>query len=471
MKSTQIYRIILFVATGFLFLYFLSYHYRLGLTRYFDADEFAHLHWAAKMMEGKKPYIEFLTFFPPGYAVSLISALVPGWGTVQPFITARIMTFWIFAMMCVMSGMIFWEVRKSVWGAVLAAALLAFLPLPFDKYLEIRPDNLATLLLLAAIYFQIKKKHMVSGALYALSYLVLPKMVPNIAIGFGMAVLSRKLKPFIMGMTIPMAVFGIWVLTLGNFPLVFYSLFKLPVEANKISQTFIMMQDLFFYPNSIYYGVDGWNRGLLVNHSIWVLALLFSVYRLISAKSKSEVLISLQMWAQIIFFVQFAPLKHAQYLIPIGVFIAWYAADFVLYLSIRIPKIIFLPLFAVLALFLVSVFNEVTIPKQAWTNADFIKQVEEYYRDVPKDEQILDLTGVFLYNPDAYYACCIPFGQFAGYLSRPLPDLPRILEENRVPYIYQSGLKRVSTLPWAWQQYIYARYEPVDGDETLLKRL
>ena len=75
-----------------------------------------------------------------------------------------------------------------------------------------------------------------------------------------------------------------------------------------------------------------------------------------------------------------------------------------------------------------------------------------------------------LYNPDPYYACCIPFGQSAEFLSRPLPDLPKALEDTDTKYIAQGGLYRVNTLPYPWQQYIYGKYKPFNGDNTFLVR-
>jgi hypothetical protein len=514
---------LLVISIGLLVL-FLWWHWHLGLVRYFDADEFAHLHWAAKMLEGKRPFIDFQTFFPPGFAISLMPTLLFGWGTSQPFITARILTFFIFLGLCFVSGIIFWQQRKSRWGAVLAMAFLAFIPLPFDKYLEVRPDNLATLLILIAVYAELKWMTqtpqiksslpagkvglsleiypLLSGLGYSLSYLVLPKTLPNIGVGILIAIFYiwdiREIKnkriqwgklksiilPFVAGLGIPLVIFGIWVLTLGDLSLVWYSLFTLPVEANKISKYFIMMQDLFFYPNSIYYGVDGWSRGLYVNIIFWVVGFLVGSYRLITPfltsqgekpKAMGELLIALQFWIQIAFFVEYVPLKHPQYLIPIGVFIAWYNADLILSIwngikSIFVLRIVFLIIFFILGIFLHDVFMEINSPKINWTNKSLLDESESMYQIVPKNEYVLDLVGQMLYNPDPYYACCIPFGQSMEFMSRPLPDLPTVLEKTNTKYIAQGGLARVNTLPWNWQMYIGSRFIPYRGDKSLLVR-
>jgi len=41
------------------------FRYKLTLTRYFDADEFAHLHWGYSFLTGEKPYTDFFYIFPP----------------------------------------------------------------------------------------------------------------------------------------------------------------------------------------------------------------------------------------------------------------------------------------------------------------------------------------------------------------------------------------------------------------------
>jgi hypothetical protein len=543
MKPAKFIAIILFITSIILLVIFLFWHWKLGLVRYFDVDEYAHLHYAAQIIMGKKPYVDFLSFFPPGFAWFLTPAILIGWGTIQPFITARIMTFFIFLGMCTVSGLIFWEMRKKIWGAVLAAMLLAFLPMPLDKYLEIRPDNLATLLILIAVYFQIiwllrgpvagnlpgkptrgplpgspssratplkviKEiiienqifiNPLVSGLAYGLAYLVLPKMLPNIALGVGIAILfalqnhpfKKKtdltpvlltLKPFLIGLGAPLLLLVLWALSLGKLGIVIYSFTALLLESNKISQYFIMMPNLFFYPNGTFYGVDGWSRGLLVNHAIWVMGLFFAIYRLVTAylpngkkQFLAEVLMAASLVMQVIFYVKLVPLKHTQYLIPIGIFIAWYAADLLVAIfhqvgKIRYGKVVYTGVYIVAAIFLYQTYIEVNQVKLSWSNTKPLTDIADMYKRIPVTDQILDLDGRMLYNPDAYYACCIPFGQFAGFLSKPLPDLPTILEQNRVKYINQGELQRVNTLPGNWQQYIYSHYHSDSGNNTFLIR-
>jgi hypothetical protein len=504
-KREHIARVLLGIS-GVLLLIFLWWHYSLGMIRYFDADEFAHMHWTAQILMGKRPYVDFLTFFPPGFAWFLSLSFLGNWGTVQPLLTARFLMFLLFAGTLGVSALLFWEQRKSLLWALLAVVFVSFLPMPFDKYMEIRPDLLATFVVLCATLVQVKwmrtgKKiyAIATGVLYSVSYLVLPKMVPNILAGVVIAIwyvlegkririkkdwqtIVVEIKPFAFGLISPVLIFLLWTLTLGDFSAVWYSLTALSIESNKISKYFIMMPDLFFYPNGIYYGQDGYSIGLYTNHVLWMVGLIFGVWRLCTpfltvdrTKVKAEVLIAIQCFVQVIFFVLLVPLKHAQYLIPIGVFVGYYCADFVVSVWNKTEKrpifqYLFAGAFLVGAIFLCQTFIQGNETKFGWTNRQDIEKLKKLYVTIPQGEYILDLDGKMLYGKDPYYACCIPFGQFAEFLSRPLPSLPDTLEKTGTKYINQGGLERITTLPWADQQYIQSTFVPLNGDKTVLVR-
>lgn len=508
MKPEKIVPLLLLTCATVLLAVFLMWHWRLGIIRYFDVDEYAHLHWASRIVMGVKPFTGYLSFFPPLFHFLLAPLVAAGWGTTDPFIYSRIFIFVTFTVTAMISILLFWEMRRKLWAAVAAGAILAFLPLPFDKYLEIRPDLPATMLTLAAVYFQVRwfkyrrnPDAVLSGIGYSLSVLVLTKMVPNAGLGALMALLyaywraqngqrgqktivtmRRIIIPFVIGAGLPILLFVTYLLSIGDIGQVWYSLTKLPVEANRISKYFIMMPDLFFYPNGIYYGLDGWNRGLITNHVIWVFGLLLGVHRLLLPKLGSdkqgmweELLVAGQFLVQVIFYVAIVPLKHAQYLIPIGVFVAWYAADGLNELNVwlsrvRVGPLLFLGLSALGTWYLYTVFDESAFVKQYWTNTDGLGKINAMYNKIPQKEPVLDLDGRMLYNPDPYFACCIPFGQFAEFLSRPLPDLPETLARTNTKFINQGELGRVNTLPWKDQQYIYANYRSSGGNNSLLIR-
>lgn len=484
MKFQKNSALILSLFSCFLLLIFLWWHWRLGMTRYFDADEFAHLSWAYQMLSGRRPYVDFLFYIPPGFQVFLMPLFLLGGGA-TPILAGRAFAFVVFVLLVGTTMFLFWLMRRS-WVAILAGVFLAFLPIPFDKFLEIRPDTLAMVFALVGMVFQIlaikgltfyaqkvKPYHFFAGILYGVSLLILPKTLPQVGVAIAVALFTKNIRPFFLGLLLPLLIFGLWALTLGNIDQVIYSIISLPLEAKKIGATFIMMPDLFFYPNTIFYGASGWSRGLIVNHAIWVTAILVGAYRLLvpfSAKKKeqvwSEFLIAATFFVHIIFYVSIVPLKHTQYLIPIAVFVAFYAADAVDMLWKKtigvnpLAAAVFLTLFIIGSGGLWQTFVSVHAPKLAWTNTDTLKQLTTLYHTIPGSEYVLDLTGATIYYKHPYVACCNEFGQFVPYLSRPLPPLIKALVDTGTKYVYQGGLDRLSTLPPQDRQYITERYLP-----------
>jgi len=484
--------IFLKTVSALLLLVFLWWHWRLGLTRYFDVDEFAHLSWAYQMLSGRRPYVDFLFFFPPGFHLFLMPLFAFG-GGVTPIIAGRLVQFGIFVLLVGVTMLLFWLQRRS-WVAILAGVFLAFLPLPFDKYLEIRPDTLAVLFAMTGMVLQIlaskgltlrgrvRPYQFLAGFFYGVSLLILPKVLPQVGVAIAVLFLMNFGKkhhsffPFLIGLVVPLFIFGLYALWLGNPDQVIYSLTKLPVEANKISRTFIMMPDLFFYPNTTFYGEPGWSMGLIASHAIWIIAIFVGAYRLVVPRGWSEFLIAATFFVYALFYVQIVPLKHTQYLIPIAVFVAFYAADAV---DMLWRKVLGSNIFAAasfLTLFIIGlgglwrVFVVVNTPKLAWTNADTIKELTTLFRTIPTTEYILDLTGQTIYYKHPYVACCLPIGQSAPYLSRPLPSLAQALEKTKTKYIFEGGLTRTNTLLPDDQAYIAAYYLPHPAIAGLLSR-
>lgn len=507
-RSQSIPYFILILVSSLLLLFFLWWRYRLGMSRYFDADEFVHMHWTAQMLLGHRPYSDFLTFFPPGFWFFLMPAFIGGWCTVGPFIFARFLVYLLFLLTALGSGLVFWEMRRSFLGSIWVLVFLSFLPMPLDKFLEIRPDNLSTMLVVWGLYFQLRwvlrtsrSGAFVSGILYGMAVFTLTKVVPVVAVNSLFAFfwyrskypdwfrLRSGLMVFLSGIVLWLVILMFYGLSAGDFSRFWYSIVAMPVEANKISRFFIMMPNLFFYPNSIYYGADGWNTGLVVNHALWMLGIFFGCFRLLvptsvpekgnprevnADRAWAEVLVGVQLALNIIIFVLFIPLKHAQYLIPISPFIAVYLADFFgsLYRkSNRSYRGLYAGVMLFFLGFMAQTFIQVNKPKLQWNNTDELDKLQNLYQKIPQNEMVLDLDGKLIFNPDAYYACCIPFGQFSRFLTRPLPDLKNVLELNRVKYINQGGLNRVNDLDPKAVDYIRSVYRPSEIDSSILIRL
>lgn len=476
-----------------------------SLMRYFDADELAYLHWAHNVFSGHLPYRDFLLYAPPGFLYVLAPMYAFVEGQVVLFV-GRTVAFVLYVMTAGAMSYLFWQVRKS-WVAVLAAALFVFLPLPQDKLMEIRPDTLAVLLALLGLICEIDAIRLprrywmftLSGLLYGASLLVLQKTLPQVVVSsvvlFAWMFLGeesvwhrkRAFISFVAGGVISFGMFVFWVAFVFRdwtvVDTVVYSLTKLPFEVNRIGEVFGMQADLFFYPNTVYYGLPGWSVGLVANHICWFIGLMAGSIRFVSpfvAHGKKgvwqEMLIAGTWLSYILSFLYGYPLRHAQYLIPIAVFVAFYAADVVLvawnYLNQRQEgRFVFILGFAALCIGIWNVNGQINMPKLMLTNDEDVRILNRAIAMIPKGAYVLDLVGSTIYFADPYYVCCVPFGQWEPYLSRPLPDLPSTLERTHTRYIYQGRLGRVSTLSAANQAYIRAHYRSESADNSLLVRI
>ena len=476
------------------------------MVRFFDVDEFTHLHWAAEIARGQRPYVDFFTFFtPPFYWVyGIVVAFFPF--NPEVFIAARVVSFIIFLGILGVLGWLF-AVTRSKKYVLLPVILLAFLPMPYDKFLEVRPDNLSTLFALAGMVFQIialQKIHhskpwwFWSGIWYMLSFLVLIKQLPFIAVGGLITLLyvfwgkgervkriPKEVLAWCAGLAIPFAVVALWMLTLGNVRTVWYSLTKLAFEANMMSKLGWMEPNLFFFPNGSFYGGTTLiTSGLVINHGLWILGIVFGIYRcmtlFITASGNRrrvliEALIGGVFVVSILGYIQFFPLKHSQYLIPIAVFIAYYCADVIVLVFSAVERM--LPFFGVLVVVLVGSYYlgsstiQVNQVKLGWSNTAQLKNMQLLINTIPHDSEVFDLEGRLLFWKDAYYICCLPFGSFVQYLSQKPAVLREVLEAKKTPYIFQGDSHRLPLLSSEDLQYIQNAYAPVTGwGDTLWAR-
>lgn len=471
---------------------------QISLTRFFDVDEFTYLHWGADVARGMRPYIDFFLFMPPGFFSLLTPLLWIFWGKADVVIVARLLHVGIFVGLLFVVAHLFASVRSKTWR-LLPVVILAFLPLPYDKFLEIRPDNLSTLLSIGGLSLAIgalmhsgQKQGRLwfwSGVCYSASLLVLPKTLPMVAVALVVALLwwmwgDRKNKGnrgktvglFGVGLVVPFVLFGFWVLSLGDIGRVWYSLTKLPFEANLISKTFIMEPHLFFFPNSLFYGGPGVTWGLLVNHAVWLIGLsvflvrLFTPWVTASGDKKMvrvEMLLAGSFLLEILAFVQFFPLKHSQYLIPIAVFISFYAADGLMLFFKWIERtwgdrLTVVGVVAVLILMVVTT-GDVNQIKQTWTNSIQLAQLRTLQTMIAPNEEVFDLEGRLMFWKHSYPICCLPMGQFLPFLTRKLQPIRDSLEEHRTTYIFQGDTRRLDILAPADLTYIKSHYQPVVG--------
>jgi hypothetical protein len=492
------------IILGGLLLFLLYWRLQVGIHRFFDVDEFSYLHWTANLVHGQRPYTDFLLGFPPGFLWFFAPVVALFSFNPYVFVAARMVSFGIFTGMLILLGIVFALTRSKRW-ALLPVVILAFLPMPYDKFIETRPDNLATFLafgglVLEAIAIRIERKSgpywFWAGICYMASLLVFAKTVPFVAIGIGIALLYvwwikgkltliPEMISFGIGLGIPLVIFFLWLPSVGDIGKAWYFLTKFPLEANLLAKFGWMEPNLFFFPNGSFYGgVTRVTLALILNHAIWITGVIIGSIRFVTPfitgngdkrKALIELLIGGVFVVSVFGYIQFFPLKHSQYLIPIAIFIAYYSADaFVMFFRF-VDR--YIPLYGIVCILLAASFYigsatiQINQVKLGWSNAVQLEQMRLLIMTIAPENEVFDLDGRLLFWKDAYYICCVPIGSFVPYMTQKPPLIRDVLESKKTPYVYQGDSNRLPLLTAEDQEYIRRMYAPVTGwGETLWVR-
>ena len=471
-----------------LLFFFLFLRYKLGLVRYFDADEFAHLHWGYSFFIGERPFTDFFYLFPPFFLYPIASLFLLFGRSVTAVLAARVFIFLTFAATSFVLILIGKKVRNLHVG-ILSALIFSFLPLPGDKMIEVRPDLVATLFALLGLYIFLiaqeskKKRHFfLSGLFFAVSLGFSPKMIFFLFPVFVVSVyrifsgLKKRVIPLLTGFAIPIMVILVLIFSFGNPSRSLYSMTKMAKDVTaSLGAQFYMRPDLFFYPNEAYYGINGYSAPYIVNLLIYLTASLWAIFRILASLSYSdnrkclrEFLIGATFFANLYAFVSIYPLKHAQYLIPLAPFISFFAADFLDTLFFRGQKRRFLLLILLFSIAFVG--NQMYMKKMQWTNTQSLDKLTRYLSILPSRTPVFDLTGESIFFPNGYYFCCLPYGQYEGAILFRIPDLGKELEKRKAEYIHISQNGRLTVLPQLQQKYIRDNFIPSKLDPGLLVR-
>lgn len=496
-SRTQVRKFFLIALVFFfsaLFFYLLWWKLRLGLIRYFDPDEFQYLHLSYQIFLGRRPYFDFLLYITPLY-LALLSKLFLFSGGTTALVVARLISFVVFVVFSLTVGALFWVTKKS-WLAIVAICFLATLPLPADKFLEIRPDVFAATLFFLGIIFQVfwsgrgkNRLLFLSGLLYGLSLLTIQKALPGVLFAAFVIFLESRAKPkrahslasFLGGILLPWAVFFLWALSLGNLNQLIYMLVKLPMEIYQSSRFYFINYNWLILPNDTFYGRPGLSLGFVVNHLLWVIGIIYGLIKFLRASVKvikerarepfstdfltGGVFVSLGFY-----YLFFVPFKYTQYLVPLAAFIAYFNAEVLLSLWNRLKMttsgvVIFSITSAIIGLTLYVTATDVNRPKMAWTSEYEFLKIEAIFRTIPKTAYVLDLVGETIYYPAPYYVTAMSPGEFAPFLSRPIPSLSETLVRTKTKYVFTGAFDRFIKLSPQDQQFIRDHYVPVKLEE------
>ncbi|KKS97808.1 MAG: hypothetical protein UV73_C0005G0085 [Candidatus Gottesmanbacteria bacterium GW2011_GWA2_43_14] len=475
---------------------FLYWKFDVGIRRYFDVDEFAHLHWGYNVHLGNKPYQDFFYNFPPFFLYPMAAIFSVFGRTAASLVAARILMFIVFLIGAFFLFLLSALLRGYFFAAV-ATTVFIFLPLPYDKLVEVRPDLPSLTAALAGLYFFIRgregksrNKFFLSGLFFSLSLALVPKslfmLLPPLII-FGIDLLRTKGKermfilksflPFALGMLIPGVFLVVLILNTDKPLLAVYSMSRLSVNiANSLSRQFYMAPNLFFYPNDAYYSFAGYNPVYFSNLAIWIGAAIYGIWQFLVSftlddekKSQRLFLLTGVFLANLIGFIRFFPLKHAQYLMPTAPFAAlFFTMLWFDFWQKTIPKR-FVPIATVTGVVLICILGfRMYRVKRNWTNAGTLAKLERILNKYPADSPIFDLTGETVFFPDGYYFCCLPYGQYQQTLLFDYPALEYDMDKKNTLYVHAGIPERLNVIPDMHRKYLEDNFQW--SDDGMMER-
>lgn len=499
MRGRRLVERLTVLGLGVLLVIFLAVKYRVGMVRYFDPDELQYLHWAYHFYRGDTPYVDYMLYITPVFfnVYSAVFRFIDGVGV---FIGGRVLSFVLFTLLCGATAALFW-VRRRSWIAILAPLVLVVMPLPSDKFVEIRPDTLAVLFVVIGLVFQIpwlrtgrKTFAFGAGLFYALSLLTLQKSLVSLSVvllvsliygvleilkgwnKYGLWIVARiSTLWFGIGLIMPLGVFLGWACGTGRADLILYSITRLPFEVYSSSKIYYQVDPWFYLrPNDVYFGKPGYTFGYVANYALWLVGAVVAALGLLSlfrrrltiARKLEEVLIPGMLVAQVFYYYSL-PYKFLQHLVPLAVFLSVLVAEGVWLLwnicrKTGIGVITFISFVVILVAGLTYGYFDVNTPKLTPTNAELLDVLGKVMALIPKDKYVLDLSGGTIYYPDPYYICCMAYGTFYPFLTLQLPSLTEALVRTQTKYLF-GGENTILSVPEPDKEYIKARYSPMWG--------
>lgn len=471
----------------------LWWRYQFGQIRFFDIDEFAHLHWTHNLVSGLRPYTDFFYFTPPFYLYTLAPLFAFAGKTINILLYGRLFSFLVFAAAIAVLFLITRRV-KNVQTALLTVLIFAAIPMPSDKWIEIRPDGISTLFSLVGILFLIEalnrkkiKFYFLSGLFYSISLILLPKVAFFILTGTAAVVMisliqhprerifvfPKPLAGFAIGGIIPVLVMLFLFVLYGDPGKAILLVTKVANDASRaLGYKYPISPNFWFYPNDLFYGDPGWSIPWKANLAIWLLGIFWIVLQLVTFLSKEEwkdclvqFLLSSSAYIYIIAYIEFFPLKHAQYLIPASPFIAYFLADFIqsVFSKLKWSSVRNMVILA-FALGIFFTGKDMFDWKLKWNNQWSLNNYKTLY-SMLSDEPVIDLTGETVFGKEAYYFCCIPYGQYAETLNFPYPNLETVIKRDKIKYVFTEGEGRVDVMPF-FQQYTIRKYYTTSPDSV-----
>lgn len=400
-------RIVYYIAIVAVFLMRLH----LSLTRAFDPDEFAYLHWSYLLTIGKIPYRDFFYIIFPFYQFFLLPVFLIG-QSVATVIAARIWQLALYVITALLIYRVSLSLFKKQMGALLSVLLFITFPMTLDKTIDIRPDMLMVAMLLLAM---LSTNSLAFGLFTGLSLVVHPKIIFAVPMLVYLVVTASKkprIVPMVIGFLVPFLLFFLYLAYHQAIPAAYTSILRDSVVANTGKGHFSPFQALSPYP-LVYVARGGISLPWLVNTALWITSGVGLIFLWIRNKRLGIAMVLYFVFGIGLLFV--FPVPFLQYFIPLTAMasiLAGYA------INKNISVINFIIVITILSSFFLQ-YRERVAPTAS--NSEQLQVLRDVLAVSRPDETFYDMVGSFIFRPDGYSICCHPYGEFINRLASSLP--------------------------------------------------
>lgn len=474
MKSKQIILFLLLFSLGVAFAG-RTYHL---VTRYFDVDEFAHLHWAYLVFSGKIPYKDFFLNTTPVYQLFMLPVFLFPWSS-GGLIFARLVQVPVFLGIMYFTFLLGLSIG-GVFTGLMSALIFMVFPMLFVKSIEIRPDMMMYLFYLWGAWVLIRelKKTAVSdkivflsGLFTGLSVLVMAKMVVGLPAIFWLILSDKRIRtvkyiiPFMVGLALPAGLFIIWTILTGTTALAWEYIIEGSNLIKAGEGAFSPWKSLSPWPY-VYLGAGGQSYPWLVNCILWILSL-FGLLAITIKKRTIGIFLGIFIAGNVAGLFLF-PTPFMQYFIPICGILAICVSYLVNFISrtklfTGIAPVVYL----ICAVLLLASFGYQLIDRMPLDSGEQRKVIDDILKISDPSETFYDMVGSYVYRPDGYHICCNIYPHIRNGLRVNPGPLRNSLIKNRTKFIVMDRVGKSFWLPepddlsFIFSHYQESRYRKI----------
>jgi len=451
-KTLLIFSVVLLFLLGVILLLKLS----ISLNRQFDPDEFAYLHWAYLLTQGKLPYKDFFFIIAPSFLQFLTPLFLLPQGPLIALV-GRLVMYLVYLGTLGILYIFTKRITKNTITALLTVLIFTVFPMTFDKTIEIRPDMVMILLFFVGIKFLLsginsleEKTHdrtrlLFSGICFSLSFLVMFKIIFALPAVLFLLLWNQDKKTLLIrlfmisvGMSLPLIGLFVYLSVHSLIPDFITGITSHAYISNAGNNTFSPLATLSPWP-LIYVTKGGISLPWVVNTVLWIVTIP-SFFLFIKAFRRIGLFL-LFLFVGATFFVILFPKPYVQYFI-IPTAIASITIAYALTIGFTwIQKHTRTSLWSLLVLFsLAGIFGySFFLQYQSRIHAQNEEQLG-VLADISKitrpDEPVYDMVGSYIFRPDSYYICCLFTSPlFADKVKPAIPTLSESLIASKTKFL------------------------------------